>query len=121
MHKNPPKSNKSGNLRGTNPRSHGNHNKGGKVKNSVSLLPETWEAAIALGKSSSEGIDKLFAMLPVFQKSKLVIELLLAKHPKAEEYAEAVLLELEDLEIETRYKECEADGIIVPKSSAWIV
>jgi hypothetical protein len=121
----PPKPNKSGNLRGTNPNSRGNNNKGGKVKKSFSLRPETIARSRQLGTSASDGldkgIDKLFVMLPVFSKAKLAIKLLIQKHPKAEEYAEAVLLELEDLEIETLYKECEAGGIIAPTSSAWIV
>lgn len=94
-----PEPNKAGNLRGTNSRSHGNKTQS-KVRSSVTLRPETWEAAIALGKSSSDGIDKLFAMLPVFGKAKLAIKLLLSDHLNAKEYAEAVLIELEDLEIE---------------------
>ena len=86
------------------------------------MLPETWEAAIALGKSSSDGIDKLFAMLPVFSKAKLAIELLISDHPNAKEYAEAVLIDLEDLEIEALYKEAELEGTLPePKSGAWIV
>lgn len=114
--------NKSGNLRGTSPRSHGNNNKGGKRKSSVSLSPETWQQAIALGKSSSDGIDKLFAMLPVFGKAKLAIELLLENHPNAKEYAESVLIDLEDLEVENLYKECEIEGTLPePKSGAWIL
>ncbi|HEY9610535.1 hypothetical protein [Allocoleopsis sp.] len=116
-----PKPNKSGNLRGTNPRSHKNKTKS-KVRNSVTLHPETWEAAIALGKSSSDGIDKLFAMLPVFSKAKLAIELLISEHPKAKEYAESVLVDLEDLEVENLYKECEIEGTLSEsKSGAWII
>lgn len=115
-----PNPNKSGNLRGTNPRSHRNKIKN-KVRSSVTLRPETWEAAIALGKSSSDGIDKLFTMLPVFNKAKLAIELLLSGHPNAKEYAEAILIELEDLEIEALYKECEIEGTLPEqKSRAWI-
>lgn len=117
-----PKPNKAGNLRGTNPRSHGNNNKGGKRKSSVSLSPETWKQAIAIGRSSSEGIDKLFAMLPIFSKAKLAIEFLIENHPNAREYAEGVLNELEDLEIESLYKECQVEGTLPePKSGAWIV
>jgi hypothetical protein len=121
----PPKPNKSGNLRGTNPNSRGNNNKGGKVKKSFSLRPETIARSRQLGTSASDGIDKgidkLFVMLPVFSKAKLAIALLIQKHPKAEEYAESVLLELEDLEIDALYKECETEGLIASKPDAWII
>jgi hypothetical protein len=125
MSKKLPKPNKSGNLRGTNSHSHGNNNKGGKVKRNFSVRPETLTRSLKLGSSASDGldkgIDKLFSMLPVFQKAKLAIELLIAKHPKAEEYAKTVLLELEDLEIEALYKECKTEGLIESQSGAWII
>lgn len=115
-----PKPNRSGNLRGQNPASHGNRKKT-KEKRSVSLTPQTWEQAIKLAESSSEGIDKLFAMLPVFQRAKVAIMMLIEQHPNAKEYAEAVLIDLEDLEIETLYKECETEGLIEKEGGAWIV
>lgn len=114
--------NKSGNRRGTNRNSHGNHSKGGKEKTSVSLLPVTIEKAKAIGDNLSDGIDRLFAILPVFSKSKLAIEMLLSDHPQAREYAEAVLIDLEDLEIEQAYEEAKIEGDLPePKSGAWIV
>lgn len=113
-------------MRGTNTRSHGNHNKGGKVKSSVSLRPETRKCAIILGETVSDGldigIDKLFAVLPVCSKAKLAIEWLISDHPNAKEYAEAVLLELENLEIEALYEEAKLEGMLpYQKSSAWII
>lgn len=118
-----PKPNKSGNLRGTNSRSHGNHNKGGKRKQNVSLLPETWERAIALGKSSSDGIDKLFSMLPVFLQAKIIIEMSIEHLPEDKAaIAEEVLLKLEDLEIKQVYEEAKIEGDLPePKLGAWIM
>jgi hypothetical protein len=119
-----PKPNKSGNLRGKNPRSHGNNNKGGKVKRNVSISPSTEMRSRILGDSLSDGldksVDKLFVILPVFGKAKLAIELLLSGDPKAKEYAEAALLDMEDLEIEHLCKEAITEGIIQPKGGAWI-
>lgn len=120
-----PKPNKSGNLRGTNSRSHGNHNKG-KVKQNLSLRPETLMRSRKLGFSASDGvdkgIDKLFVMLPVFLQAKTIIEMSIEHLPEDKvAIAEAVLLELEDLEIEALYKECETEGLIEPKSGAWII
>lgn len=114
--------NKSGNRRGTNPNSHGNHRKGGKKKTSVSLLPKTMERAEKFGSSLSDGIDRLFAQLSVFSKAKIAIEMLIEGHPQAKEYSESVLVELEDLEIEQVYEEAKIEGTLPePRSGAWIV
>jgi hypothetical protein len=79
--------------------------------------------AIAQAENISKGevADRLFVMLPVFGKAKLAIELLLSGDPKAKKYAEAVLLDMEDLEIEHLYEEAITEGIIQPKGGAWIV
>lgn len=62
------------------------------------------------------------SLLPHLAKAKLAIELLLNNHPQAAEYAEGVLIELEDLEIENLYEEAYADGIIEkPKGGAYII
>lgn len=72
---------------------------------------------------SLDDLDKLFAILPVFAQAKIVIEMSLEYLPKDKvAIAEAVLLKLEDLEIESLYKECEIEGSLPePKSGAWII
>lgn len=66
-------------------------------------------------------IEKLFAQLPVFSKAKTAIELLLSGHPQAQEYAESVLIDLEDLEIEQAYEEAKIEGDLPkPSLDAWI-
>lgn len=63
--------------------------------------------------SLTDGIDKLFTILPVFSRAKAIIELAL-EHlpPEKQAIAEAVLLELEDLEIEQAYHEAEIEATI---------
>ena len=56
-------------------------------------------------------IEKLFAQLPVFSQAKIAIEMLLAQHPKAQEYAETVLIKLEDLEIVYEVKKVDTSRI----------
>lgn len=66
-------------------------------------------------------IERLFAQLPVFSKAKVAIQMLLEGYPQAKEYAESVLIDLEDLEIEQVYKEARIEGDLPePKSGAWI-
>ena len=110
--------NKSGNKRGTSPRSHGNHNKGGKKKTSVSLLYSTIKEAKKLGDNLSDGIDKLFSTLPVFRKAKMVVELSLDYLPEDKKaIAKSVLFELEDLEIEQAYEEVKVCGEAIAPSA----
>lgn len=64
-------------------------------------------------------IERLFAQLPVFSRAKVAIEMLLEGYPQAKEYAEAVLIELEDLEIEQAYEEAKIEGDLPePKTGA---
>lgn len=124
--------------KGSNPNSHGNKPRLGEgaIAKGVTLAPKQWDVASEIGDGNySLGIrrlvdlalsigaidsEKLFQRLPALGKSKLALQLLLEKYPKAEEYAEIVLAELEDLEIEQLYKEAIADGDINPPKGAWI-
>lgn len=73
--------------------------------------------------SLTDGIDRLFTLLPVFNQAKAVIEVAIEHLPDKEKaIAEMILLKLEDLEIEQAYEEAEIDGDLPePKSGAWIV
>ena len=77
-----------------------------------------------LGSGSlTDGIDRLFAFLPVFSRAKAIIELSI-EHlpPEKQQIAEAVLLELENLEIEQAYTEAQIEGDLPePKFGAWII
>ena len=67
-------------------------------------------------------IERLLAQLPVFGRAKVAIQMLLEGHPQGQEYAEFVLIELEDLEIEQAYEEARIEGALPEsKSGAWIV
>lgn len=67
-------------------------------------------------------IERLFAQLPVFSKAKTAIQMLLSDHPNAKEYSEAVLIKLEDLEIEQAYEEAEGEGDLPDfDTGAWII
>jgi hypothetical protein len=126
--------------RGTNPNSHGNNRIGKEltVTGDARLTPTQWGVAKKIGKGNAskglrslvdvaisvgaEDADILFAKLPHLGKAKLALQLLLDGNPKAVEYAESVLLELEDLEIENLYQEAFDEGIIEkPKGGAYIV
>lgn len=123
--------------RGSNPNSHKNKPFLGVEPKEITLTPQQWEIAKTLGEGSySKGVrslidfaislgatnsDKLFAKLPAIGKAKLAIQLLLEDHPKAQEIAEAVLLDLEDLEIEHLYEDVIVDGVVKPKGGAYII
>ncbi|MBD0345970.1 MAG: hypothetical protein ICV63_14340 [Coleofasciculus sp. Co-bin14] len=99
--------------------------KGTKKKNPTGKRPQTqiglptelYDALDTLGRvngivnprnghgNRTKVIERLFAQLPVFSKAKIAIEILLEGHPQAREYAEAILTELEDLEIEQAYED----------------
>ncbi len=68
----------------------------------------------------AENLDKLFATLPHLSKAKLALQLLLDGHPQSREYGEAVLLDLEDLEIEALYDESAYEDTESAKD-CWIV
>lgn len=135
--------------RGSNPNSHGN-NKGKKaVSKEVTMLPEQWAIAQKAGKGNfSKGLrkaievigdvedlsessvskffesasqDKLFVQSPTFQKVMLFVELVAASDSSFAPQAEALLDELDSLDISHTYDECVADGMIEPPNKgAWI-
>jgi len=126
--------------RGSNPNSHGNHRIGSELtdEKKIRLMPKQWEVAQKLGNGNyskglrslvdaaeiaagAEDADILFTKLPYLGKAKLAIQLLLQGHSKASEYAEAVLLDLEDLEIENLYEEAFIKGVIEKPKGAYIV
>lgn len=134
-----PKPRKLVNGRGSNPNSHGNHRKlNPAIRKEVWLTPEEWETVKNFGNkdnystgvahiirialsASVEDLDILFAKLPHLGKAKLAIQLLLEGHDRAAEYAEAVLIDLEDLEIEHLYEEAYTDGVIEKTKKTYIV
>lgn len=87
----------------------------------MGLSKELYDELDKLGKASgiinprngngnrTRVIEKLFAQLPVFSKAKAAIEMLLDGCPQAKEYAESVLIELENLEIEQVYEETKVE------------
>ena len=128
--------------RGSNPNSHGN-NKGKKtVAKEVTMLPEQWTIAQKAGKGNfSKGLrkaieavgdienlsessfsrffeaasqDKLFVQSPTFAKVMLFIEIVAASDSTFAPQAEALLDELDTLDISHTYDECVADGMIEP-------
>lgn len=125
--------------RGSNPSSHRNKPKLGVQAKEINLTPAQWEVAKQIGgggdRDYSKGVrqlvdfaislgatdaDKLFSRLPAIGQAKLAIQLLLEGHPKAQELAEAVLIDLEDLEIENLYQEAIVEGNVKPTKGAWI-
>lgn len=108
--------------------------KGKRLETQMALPNELYDALEQLGKANgivnprngqgnrTRVIEKLFAQLPVFSRAKVAIQMLLDGHPQAKEYAEAALIDLEDLEIEQAYEEARIEGALPePKSGAWIV
>ena len=104
---------------------------GGRVKKENAIvtlmnLPEsTRELARAIGLGNmTAGVERLFAILPVFNQCKLILEIIAEEPRKAVELhaqIESVLLELETLEIKRVHEECIAEGIIKTKGDAYIV
>jgi len=99
------------------------------VQKRLTLLPQTISLAEQLGQhgsnpSVSDGIDRLFRQLPAFQRCKALLQLIAENPesaPKLIEQIEAVLLDLEDLEIEQGYEEAIVEGVIRTKDGSWIV
>lgn len=129
--------------RGTNPNSHGNNIKIESEKaiaKEITLYQHHWEIAKKLGgggdrdyskgvrvladiaiSAGAENVDKLFSKLPVLSKVKIALQMLLEGHENSTEYAEAVLVDLEDLEIENAYQEAILEGDIKPPKGAYII
>jgi predicted ribosome quality control (RQC) complex YloA/Tae2 family protein len=129
--------------RGSNPNSHGNNIKIESEKaiaKEITLYKHHWEIAKKLGggndrdhskglrlmadiaiSAGADNIDKLFSTLPVLSKAKIALQMLLEQHENATEYAEGVLYDLEDLEIENAYNEARTDLEIKENKGAWIV
>ena len=104
---------------------------GGRIKKENAIvtlmnLPEsTRELARAIGGGNmTAGVERLFAILPIFNQCKLILELIAEKPENTIELRdqiESVLLELETLEIERVYEECITEGVIKTKGGAYIV
>ncbi len=97
-------------------------------KKSVSLSQREIELAQTLGNGNlSQGIsrmaqDRLFAQSPVFNRVKLLIELIASdSESDYSESAQSLLYDLEDLEIEQAYSEAIAEGAIELPSGAYII
>lgn len=108
--------------KGNNPRSHHNKPKvgaGAKPKE-ITLASEQWLLIKAVGDGNhSRGVRKLVEAL---SKAKIALVCLLENTEHAQELAEEVLLELEDLEIEQAYEDALRSGAIKPlKGDAYII
>jgi hypothetical protein len=77
------------------------------------------KASLSSGFDRGEVASSLFVILPIFGRAKLAIELLIANDPVGHQYAESVLLDMENLEIENLYEECKIDGFI-QEGTTWI-
>lgn len=108
--------------------------KGKRPATKMEIPNELYDALERLGRTNgvlnprngqgnrTKVIERLFAQLPVFSRAKVAIEMLLSGHPQAKEYAESVLIDLEDLQIEQAYEEARIENVLPePKSGAWIV
>lgn len=121
--------------KGQNPRSRQNliagANKKNAVKTTLTLSPTARENLKKSGNMSQtiESIfgemkgDRLFYQSPIFSQCKHLLEMLAENPEKAEEMRdriEAILLEMEDLEIEEGYREARLEGAIAPSKDCWI-
>lgn len=86
-------------------------------------MPETIAHAESIGNGGlSDGIDRLFSQLPVFRQCKALIEAIAVDtNSPYFEQAEAILYDLEDLEIEQVYEEAIAEGVVKTEGGAYIV
>lgn len=87
--------------------------KGGRTKKSVTLSKNVITIAENIGDGNlSEGLNFFFARMPTFYQAKLIVELAVAGKPIDPDYAAAVLLEMEELEIDRVHAEAVAEGVI---------
>lgn len=126
--------------RGSNPNSHNNKPRLGVQAKEVNLTPQQWEVAKQIGgggdrdyskgvrvladiaiSAGADNVDKLFSTLPVMSRAKIALQMLLEEHENATEYAESVLYDLENLEIENLYQKAITEGDVKPVKGAWIV
>ncbi|GIW59531.1 MAG: hypothetical protein KatS3mg087_0597 [Patescibacteria group bacterium] len=121
--------------KGSNPRSQSNlvagKNKKNAVKTTLTLSPAARKNLQKSGNMSAaiESIfgemtsNRLFYQSPIFSQCKHLLEMLAENPEKAEEMRdriEAILLEMEDLEIEEGYREARLEGAIAPSKDCWI-
>lgn len=74
-------------------------------------------AEIVGAGDKTAGIEKLFSQLPLFYRVKIYLEQRADEDP----IAEALLQDMEELEIDRVYEEAIAEGVIKCPSGAWIV
>lgn len=87
-------------------------------KNTLRLYNTVWDLAEIVGAGDkTAGIEKLFSQLPLFYRVKLYLE----QRAEEDPIAEALLQDMEELEIDRVYEEAIAEGVIKRPSGAWIV
>lgn len=99
--------------------------KKGASRTTLRLYDETLALAQSLGNGNkTEGIDRLFSKLPVFSKCLTLLQIA-AEQPDRlhlfKDAIEAVILELEELEIERVHEEAIAEGLVERSTGVWIV
>ena len=119
-------------MRGKNPASHNNKPKLNVINREVGLTPEQWEAVekagdgkisagarflINRGISATSDCQDIFSKLPLVGKVKLALELLLENDERGRELGEALLFDLQDLEIESLYSEAQLEGVFSERES----
>lgn len=128
--------------KGSNPNSKANlvagKNKKCVTRTELTLTQKTRKAIAAAGDGNmSEGVekmaslfeemsqDRLFAQAPVFARCKFLLEAIASNPGQVSallDRIEAVLIDLQDLEISEAYKEAVLDGAIKPpKGDAYII
>ena len=85
------------------------------IATSMKLPQSTRDLARMIGDGDmTAGVERLFAILPVFNQCKLILQLIAEKPEKAIELhdqIESVLLELETLEIDRVHEESITEGV----------
>ena len=88
----------------------------------MKLPPWLLELAAIVGENRTDGVERLFATLPLFHRVKLYVAL---QAQEGDKQAESLLHELEALELDRVYKEAVCEGVVVPgtngEPAAWIV
>jgi hypothetical protein len=68
--------------------------------------------------------EELFAILPLSARCKAILEIAIAELGEQSPLApaiEAVIQDLDELQIETTYQEAVTEGVVKTKGGAWIV
>lgn len=92
------------------------------IRTQMKLPPWLLNLAAIVGDNKTDGVERLFSILPVFYQVKLYLS---EQSADGDDRAAALLHELEKLELDRVYEESVCEGIVVPGKDgdpvAWIV